>query len=209
MPRIHGPLFCLNAVGTFSHILQFSQRPPYGVHASPKRATIPGKSRSQLARRSFMGALAQAWPQFLPEWHGSWDQLARNARSTPYHAYLANNFARFLLNLFPIATNEAASGAAAPNMSTTFEAGPHRLSSRQVWATGQKPVWAVHIATPPSFTTIQANNVQSWHAFFPRLASWRHYLKVAPGTYRLYAACVDQFGRLGPSKNAAGLAVTD
>jgi hypothetical protein len=102
MVRLYGPLMSLDASGTIADAVTFSK---WKGRNYARQRVIPANPQSvlQVAVRSMMKFLAQAWTDCTALEKASWDDLAKATSISAFNAYISDNMKRWRQMLAPSA----------------------------------------------------------------------------------------------------------
>lgn len=208
MPRLTAPLFSANATGRITPGLAIQRRYSQ-AHLGLRPNPITTYTRPQLALRTYLAALAGVWKNNPNALNQSWLAHAHAKSSSPYHAYVSENFIRRGLNLYPLTLYKETPAGSAPTITgKSLTAGPQRLTGKINSYSGYKPQFVLLYWTPPTFPAIKPNLAQAWFAEWDDGNHVHHATHVAPGTYTVYIQAIDIYGRPSNASSTAGLVVT-
>lgn len=208
MTKQFAPYFSRAAAGTI--VRGLTTKRTRGV-AHLQRQPIPSTPQT-LAQRtinSFLSALAQAWTYYRPIIVAEWRTQTAFHNQDPYHNYIAANFARFRVGLWPTIHYP-------PDPAST----PVNATHAPNWSAARAIEVATYVATYPDrafsawrldllpHPALEVPDAQFW-LWERKYFSKRRTLKpLAPGTYEIRTRIVNLYGVAGTSFAQAGAIVT-
>jgi hypothetical protein len=103
MAVTHGPLFSLDARGSIANTLTYSKQRGQ-TYTKIWKAPANPQSPRQVGQRVAISFITKQWANLAAIDKATWEPLALQTHTTPYHAYLAFNARRWAAQLPPSTT---------------------------------------------------------------------------------------------------------